>query len=63
MYTTYIEMPSGATSKPHEFVEESPARKLFGRFVEIMTTWEQWRADVVLTDEGKEIQREQLRNA
>lgn len=62
MWTTFIEMPSGATSKPHEFLEEAPTRKLFDRFVAIMHPWKQWRAEVVLTESGKEIQREQILN-
>jgi hypothetical protein len=53
MVSVYIEMPSGATSKPHEFLEVEPAVTLFDRFVSQMQPWKKFQAWVVLKGEGK----------
>jgi len=54
MFKVFIEMPSGATSKPHVFDEEEDACKLFERFVDQMTPWKQFRATVVMQGNGKQ---------
>lgn len=53
MFSVYIEMPSGATSKPHEFVERADAEKRFEAFVSQMQPWKKFQAWVVLKGEGK----------
>lgn len=53
MVSVYIEMPSGATSKPHEFTELADAEKLFETFASQMRPWKKFQAWVVLKGEGK----------
>ena len=52
MISVYIEMPSGATSKPHEFIERADAEKVFERFASQMHPWKKFQAWVVLKGEG-----------
>lgn len=63
MFNVVIEMPSGALSQEHIFQNETEADMLFRRFVSQMRPWKGFHADVVLTDDGKVIQLEQIRNA
>lgn len=63
MYSVFIEMPSGATSKPHEFLEVIDATKLFNQFVLQMRPWKNFIVDIILTENGKVLQREKIFNA
>ena len=60
MFSVYIEMPSGATSKPHEFVALADAEKRFETFVSQMRPWKKFQAWVVLKGEGKTMTEEIL---
>jgi len=62
MFEVYIEMPLGNRSHPHEFFEVADARKLFESFVQQMLPWKKFRAAVVLTENGKEIDRTGIEN-
>ena len=62
-FNTYIEMPSGALSRPHEDATEAAAQQIFNRFVEIMEVWTNWSVDVVMTDGKTELRREHIENA
>ena len=62
-FKVYIEMPAGAQSEPHDFEEEAEAMKLFDRFVGQMRPWKGFHADVVMIENKKVIQLEQIRNA
>ena len=53
MIGVFIEMPSGATSKPHEFIERADAEKLFERFASQMRPWKKFQAWVIMRGEGK----------
>lgn len=63
MFEVCIEMPLGNRSEPHEFAEEAEARKLFESFVRQMLPWKKFRADVILSESGKEIERTGIENA
>jgi hypothetical protein len=63
MFEVYIEMPSGARSKEHQFQEEIPALDLYKNFVEQMMPWKGFSADVVLLADGKESKREHIEHA
>lgn len=63
MFTVHIEMPSGATSKPREFMEEVPARNLFASFVDQMLPWKKFHAAVVLMEDDTEFDRREINNA
>lgn len=62
MYNVHIEMPSGALSRPHEFVEQDDALELFDTFVTQMKPWNHFAADVILSEGKKEIKREHISN-
>jgi hypothetical protein len=62
MYSIFIEMPSGATSKPHEFVEAEKATALFDSFVRQMRPWKAWQATVIMKGNGK-VTTEEINNA
>jgi hypothetical protein len=53
MFKVFIEMPSGATSKPHVFDEEEDAQKLFDRFLDQMKPWKKFQATVIMQSNGK----------
>jgi hypothetical protein len=63
MFEVFIEMPLGNRSKPHEFAEESDARKLFDSFVGQMRPWKNFKADVILTADGRMLACEGVGNA
>jgi hypothetical protein len=63
MYNVFIEMPSGATSKPHEFQELADAEKLFETFASQMRPWKKFQAWVVMLEKGGKITTEEILNA
>ena len=53
MYSVFIEMPLGNTSRPHEFEEKADAQKLFDSFVRQMQPWKNFQATVIAKGDGK----------
>jgi hypothetical protein len=62
MYSVCIEMPLGNRSKPREFPAELDARHVFESFIEQMLPWKKFRADVILMENGKEIDHTGIEN-
>ena len=62
MYSVFIEMPLGNTSRPHEFEAKVDAQKLFDSFVRQMQPWKKFRADVLMIEDGKKIDRSGIEN-
>ena len=63
MYTVRVETPSGAQSRGYDRPTEEQALKVFAQVVEQIRAMTRFAADVILSEDRTEIQREHIDNA
>lgn len=63
MYRVQVEMPSGAVSIGVERKDEEGALKAFNAYLRQVKVMPYFTADVILSEDGVEIQREHISNA
>lgn len=62
MYRIQVEMPSGAISIGTEREEEEKALATFESYFRQMSVWRNFSADVLLSEDGVETHRLEVRN-
>jgi hypothetical protein len=63
MYNIHTEIPSGAISRGYEVSEKEKADLFFGSMVRQITSMTGMVADVVMVEDGQEIQRRRIGDA
>ena len=62
VYKIQVEMPSGAISIGTERAEEEKALATFKSYHDQMLRWSKFTASIILSEDGVEIQRDQVIN-
>lgn len=63
MFNVHSELPCGAVSRGYDRTEEEKALSTFARMVSQVRVWKDYVIDVVLTEDGIEVQREHINAA
>jgi hypothetical protein len=63
MFNVHTELPSGAVSRGYDRTDEVAAINTLARMVQQCHEMKNYTIDVVLTENGVEIQRERIHNA
>ena len=62
MYNVGVEMPSGAQSRGYDRPTEDKASRIFAQVVAQVLEFPRFAADVILSEDRTEIQRERIDN-
>lgn len=63
MFNVHIEMPSGQSSRGYDRHSEESAKEAEAQILHQLQTWSNFTADIVITQDGKEISRTKVSNA
>ena len=60
MFNVHVEIPCGAISRGYDYPAAEEAAITFHRLVAQIRSWGTYTADVVITEDGHEVRREQI---